>query len=173
MIYLRALELDDLDRTHRWHNDPALYGTIVGAFRYVSRAAEREWLERKQAFSDQEINLAICLAADSSHIGNVYLRSIDWIARHAEVAGLFIGEPDCRSKGYATAALRRLIQHAFQDLGLLRLYAFVLEENHAIRRVLEKCDFVVEGRLHQHAFKNGVFKDVLLAGLCARADEPR
>ena len=166
MVYLRALERDDLERTHRWHNDPALYETVAGAFRYVSRATEEEWLCQKQAFSSQEVNLALCLTSDSTHIGNIYLRNINWVARHAEVAGLFIGEPEQRSKGYGTAALRLLIQHAFRDLGLLRLYAFILEENQPARRVIEKCGFIVEGRLRRHAYKNGEFKNVLVVGLC-------
>jgi RimJ/RimL family protein N-acetyltransferase len=165
-VYLRALELDDLERTHRWHNDPTLYETLVGPFRYVSRATEEEWLRQKQAYSNQEVNLAICLVADSRHIGNIYLRRFNWIARHAEVSGLFIGEPEQRSKGYGTAALRLLIQHAFRDLGLWRLYAFVLEENEPIRRVVEKCGFTVEGKLCKHAYKRGEFKDVLVVGLC-------
>ena len=165
-VYLRALELNDLERTHRWHNDPALYETVVGAFRYVSRAAEEEWLCQKQAFSNQEVNLALCLTSDSTHIGNIYLRNINWIARHAEVAGLLIGEPEQRSKGYGTTALRLLIQHAFRDLGLLRLYAFILEENQPVRRVIEKCGFIVEGKLRKHAYKNGEFKNVLVVGLC-------
>jgi RimJ/RimL family protein N-acetyltransferase len=165
IVYLRALELDDLERTHQWHNNPALYETMVGAFRYVSRAAEEEWLRQKQAYSNQEVNLAICLTADSTHIGNIYLRSIDWIARHAEVAGLFIAEPGHRSKGYGTVALRLVIKHAFRDLGLLRLYCFVLEGNQPICRTVEKCGFIVEGKLRQHACKNGNFQDVLVLGL--------
>jgi RimJ/RimL family protein N-acetyltransferase len=170
-VYLRALEIDDLERTHRWHNDPSLYQTLVGPFRYVSLPAEEAWLRQKQAFSHQEVNLAICLPADSRHVGNIYLREIDWIARHAEVS-MFIAEAEERSKGYGTAALRLAIQHAFGDLGLLRLYAFVLEENEPIRRVLDRCSFVVEGKLRRHAFKHGALKDVLIAGLC-REDWPQ
>jgi RimJ/RimL family protein N-acetyltransferase len=169
-VYLRALELDDLERTHRWHNDPILYETLVGPFRYVSRATEEDWLRRKVASPDQEINLAICLTADSTHIGNVYMRNIDWLARHAEVS-MFLGEPEQRSKGYGTAALRLLIRHAFRDLGLSRLYAFILEENTASLRMCEKCGFVLEGKLRQHAYKNGEFRDLLVVGVCSVARE--
>ena len=166
LVYLRAFELGDLERTQKWHNDPALYETVVGAFRYVSRAAEEEWLRQKQAYSNQEVNLAICLKADSTHVGNMYLRNINWIARHAEVS-MFIGESEQRGKGYGTAALRLLIQHAFRDLGLLRLYAFVLEENLPVLQVCEKCGLILEGKLRQHAYKDGEFKDVLVVGLCS------
>ena len=60
-----------------------------------------------------------------------------------------------------------LINYAFQDLGLLRLYLFVLEDNTPAMRVYEKCGFIVEGKLRRHAFKEGKFKDVLVMGICA------
>lgn len=166
-VYLRALEIDDLERTQRWHNDPTLYETMVGAFRFVSRAAEEQWLRQKTAFSDDEVNLAICLTDGAEHVGNIYLRHIDWIARCAEVSGLFIGERQQRRRGYASEALRLLVTHAFADLGLQRLYAFVLAENQAIHQVVQNCGFVVEGALRRHTFKRGEFKDVLLVALVA------
>jgi RimJ/RimL family protein N-acetyltransferase len=170
-VYLRSLELDDLDRTHRWHNDPALYEMLVGTFRYVSRVAEEEWLRRKLAYSNQEVNLAICLTSSSQHIGNFYLRNIDWIARHADM-GILIGEPGELSKGYGTEALRLVITHAFRDLGLLKLYAHTFAENTAAIKILEKCGAVMEGRLPRHCFKGGEFKDVLIMAVYAEDYAP-
>ena len=68
-VYLRALELGDLDRTYKWHNDPELYKKLVGSFHYFSRATEEEWLQKKQVYSPQEVDLAICLTDNSRHIG--------------------------------------------------------------------------------------------------------
>ncbi|MBN2136446.1 MAG: GNAT family N-acetyltransferase [Sedimentisphaerales bacterium] len=166
-VYLRSLELDDLEETHKWHNDPALYESLTGPFRYVSRGAEKEWLQEKQAYSNRQISLAICLSSNSEHIGNIYLCEIDWIARHAKLA-IFIGESKCQSKGYGQAAICLLQKHAFEDLGLSRLYLHVLEDNKRAIRVYEKCGFVVEGRLPRHALKKGKLKDVLVMGMCIR-----
>jgi len=164
-VYLRALEIGDLDRTHKWHNDPELYRTM-GIFHYVSRATDEEWLRKRQAFSTSELNLAICLTSDSQHIGNIYLRNIDWIARNAELR-IFIGDQEQRSKGLGQAAIRLLIKHAFQDLGLMRLYLFVLEDNEPAIRAYEKCGFVIEGNLRKHFFNEGRLKNYLVMGLCA------
>jgi RimJ/RimL family protein N-acetyltransferase len=165
-VFLRALEVDDLERTYQWHNDSDLYQSLTGTFRYVSQPAEEEWLSKKQGFSTREVSLAICLSGDSEHIGNIYLNNVDWVARHASV-GVFIGNSDQHGKGYGQAAMRSLIKHAFEDLGLLRLYLFVLEDNKPAIRLYEKCGFVTEGRLRKHAFKSGKHKDVLVMGLCA------
>ena len=164
-VYLRALDLSDLDRTQRWHNDRSLYETLAGPFRYASRAVEEEWLRRAQAPSAQQVNLAICLSATSEHIGNIYLREIDWIARHAELH-IFIGDPRQRGNGYGRAAVRQLIDYAFGDLGLHRVYLFVLADNHAAQRAYVACGMVHEGVLRDHAYKAGAYRDVLVMGIC-------
>jgi RimJ/RimL family protein N-acetyltransferase len=164
-VYLRALDLSDLERTWKWHNDSGLYETLVHPFRHVSRAAEEEWIRRKLAYSQTEIQLAICLKESNQHIGIINLCSIDWTTRMAEI-GIFIGEPEHRSKGYGRQAMRLMLRHAFNDLGLLRLYLTVFADNHPALRAYEKCGFVVEGRLRRHAYKLGQFKDLIFMGIC-------
>jgi RimJ/RimL family protein N-acetyltransferase len=165
-LYLRALEASDLERTWQWHNDPSLYELLVSPFRYVSRAAEEEWLRQKTAYSRTEIQLAICLKQGDVHIGNIHLTNIDWVARHA-CLGIFIGVPEHRSKGYGPQALRLLLRHAFRDLGLQRVYLTVLADNPQAIRAYEKCGLVVEGRLRRHAYKQGQFQDLVFMGICA------
>lgn len=165
-VYLRALEPSDVDRTRMWHNDPRLYDTLVSPFRYVSQAAEGEWLHSKTAYSQTEIQLAICLKEGERHIGNIHLTDIDWVARHGYL-GIFIGETQYQSKGYGQQALRLMLRHAFTDLGLHRVYLTVLDDNPRAIRAYEKCGFVIEGRLRQHAYKRGQFRDLILMGICA------
>lgn len=165
-VYLRALEVSDLDRTWKWHNDPGLYATLISPFRYVSRAAEEEWLRRKAAYSQTEIQLAICLKEGERHIGDVYLTDIDWVSRHATV-GIFIGETQYQSKGYGQQALRLILRHAFHDLALQHVHLTVLDDNTRAIRVYEKCGFAIEGRLRQHVYKRGRFRDLIIMGICA------
>jgi RimJ/RimL family protein N-acetyltransferase len=163
-VFLRPLEREDLERVYRWHNDPSLYASLLGPFRLVSRVTVEEWLLKKAAYSAHEANLAICVTRDSRHIGNIYLRDIDWQSRRAEVH-FFIGERDARSRGFGQAALRLLIRHAFGELELSRLFAFALADNLASIRMLERCGFAVEGRLRKHLFKGREARDALVLGL--------
>jgi len=166
-VYLRALETSDLERCHTWHNDKSIYETLVDPFRFVSKGAEQAWIDRRTAFSANEINLAICLKESDVHVGNIYLRQIDWISRNAQL-GIFIADGEDRSKGYGKSAIRQLLSHAFNDLGLNKIYFDVLADNHAALRVYEKCGFVVEGRLKNHVFKQGKWKDLIVMGLCVK-----
>jgi RimJ/RimL family protein N-acetyltransferase len=163
-IYLRPLSYDDLDRVLAWHNSPELYETLAGHFRQVSRETEAEWLRRRLEAKD-EVNLAICLSGADEHIGNIYLRHIDSIARNAELH-IFIAPPGYRGKGYGSIAVQLMIEHAFKDLDLARLYLYVLASNSAAIAAYEKCGFVKEGLLRRQAFKKGAFEDMVVMGIC-------
>jgi len=163
-IYLRALDISDLERVYVWHNDQSLYEHLGGVFRWVSRTAEEAWVRQRCAYSATEVNLAICLVDTDEHIGNVYLRNIDWVGRHAELH-ILIGSAAQRGKGYGKEAIELALAHAFNDLGLERIYLFVLASNETAQRLYRKCGFIEEGRLRKHAYKQGEFIDVIVMGL--------
>jgi RimJ/RimL family protein N-acetyltransferase len=68
-VYLRAIDEADLEAVHRWHNDPALYASLVGTFVPTSLATERAWLQRVSAWSEQARNFALCAREDDRLIG--------------------------------------------------------------------------------------------------------
>lgn len=168
LVFLRPLESNDLSRIHKWHNDHELYSHFSGSHRFVSMTVVEQWLRTNMEYSNESVSFAICIAENHEHIGNIYLRAIEWVARHAEVA-MFIADPTHRSKGYGQTALRLMIRHAFDDLGLMRLHLRTLYDNQYAVRIYEKCGFRIEGRLHRHAYKDGQFKDVLIMGLCVES----
>ncbi len=167
-VYLRALELSDAALVHTWHNDRNLYELLGGPFHFVSRHAVEAWLDRKTSYaaSSDEVSLAICVAASGKHIGNIYLRHINWITSHAEMQ-ILIGDSSERSKGYGSSALRQILSYAFNDLGLNRIYLYVLTENATAAHSYEKNGFSLEGTLRGHIMKQGCRKDVHIMAISA------
>lgn len=163
-VFLRPLEFTDLQRIYQWHNDAQLYSTLTGPFHPVSKQALEQWLTVRVQFSIKEINFAICLTETSEHIGNIYLREIDYISRNA-LLGAFIGNREHRAKGYASEALIQVVEYSFYVLGLNRLYMHVLADNPGAIKHLQKCGFIIEGTMREHSFKNGQYKDVLIFGM--------
>ena len=167
-IYLRALEASDVDRCYKWHNDSSLYEMLGGPFHFISKQAVESWVERKTSYSahgSDEVSLAICVRGEDKHIGNLYLRQINWIARNAELQ-IYIGEPDERSKGYGKVAVVRLLAYAFRDLGLRLIYLYVLSDNSPAIRTYEKIGFKIEGELRNRVFKQGDWKDMIVMAIC-------
>lgn len=65
-------------------------------------------------------------------------------------------------RGIGTAALIGVSRHVLEHYDLMRLFALPFAENRASVRVLEKAGYVLEGRLHQSAIKDGRVRDQLL-----------
>ena len=73
-------------------------------------------------------------------------------------------------RGIATEASRMLSDYALGDGGIRRLEALVFAQNAASARVLEKCGFVLEGRLRRHYLdRSGNVCDALLFARLAPA----
>lgn len=164
-VYLRAIEPEDLDRVYKWHNDFTLYQSLGGTYRFVSHKTVENWIQQKTTFSNNEINLAICIRQTNEHIGNIYLKDIDLQNRHGFLH-ILIGSPEHRTKGYGTQAVLKLMDHAFNAIGLERIVLHLLADNAAAYKLYQKCGFLQEGIMKRHVFKEGVFKDIIIMGIC-------
>lgn len=76
---------------------------------------------------------------------------------NAEI-GYWIGEPYWR-KGYATEAVKLLVNYAFHELDLLRVYAHIFEYNIGSMNVLEKTGFEKEAIIKSSIIKKGEIFD--------------
>jgi ribosomal-protein-alanine N-acetyltransferase len=73
--------------------------------------------------------------------------------------------PEFGRQGIMTIVLAMLCRHGFDELGLLKLSATVFEQNRAVRRVLEKNAFALEGVLRKHFMIEGKLVDACLYGM--------
>lgn len=62
-------------------------------------------------------------------------------------------------KGYATEAVRLILDMAFKELGFHRVEAGVMPRNIGSARVLEKVGFVLEGLARDYIKINGIWED--------------
>ena len=157
-LVLRPFRPDDLEPLLAFHSDPQ-------AVRYVpypprDRDAVATVLERKLANTawQQEgdlLELAVARADDGELVGDVLLalRSVE----HETVEVGYIFAPAHGGQGYATEAVRALIDLAFGELGARRVIARVDARNLPSRRLLERLGL----RLEAHLVENEWFKGEL------------
>ena len=81
-------------------------------------------------------------------------------ARSAHI-GYWLGEPYW-GRGIMTAVVGAVTEHAFGELGILRLEAPVFAWNPASMRVLEKCGYAREGVMRRSVIKDGEVIDSML-----------
>ncbi len=114
--------------------------------------------------SKDKLVFAVELKEGKNHIGNISLQNINYIDRSAEIS-FIMGERDFWGKGYAAQAAIVLINHAFYQLGLARIYFGTSEKNIGMQKVGEKLRFKKEGIRRKAIYKNGAFCDIYEYGL--------
>jgi diamine N-acetyltransferase len=138
LVRLAALSEEDAEPLFRWINDRELV-VLNAPFKPVTRDEHRRWLDRIRSAPDVEI-FGIRRRADDELIGSCQLKRI-----HAErgtcALQIRIGERDAWNKGYGTEAVRLLVEHAFEDLGLRQVELEVFAHNERAIRAYEKAGF--------------------------------
>ena len=117
-VYLRLIEESDLERTHRWINDPEI-GEIMG-YLPLTMEKQRQWF-KTTVDTQCKFIFAICLIENDHHIGNVGLGRIDYIDRNA-IFSIFIYSREHRGKGYGIEASKLALDFAFRRLNLHKVY---------------------------------------------------
>lgn len=162
-IYLRAFEPDDYKTSIRWRKDDQIWDMLGGAKYFVSEAYEKKWIE-DTIFNSKEIRLAICLKEDDKYIGNAYITNIDMINRTG-ISHVLIGEKSYWGKGYAGEALKMLLDYVFNERGLHRIMALVLESNIQSVKILVKLGYRQEGVLRHSVYKNGRYNNQVILSI--------
>lgn len=134
-----------------------------------------EWTDRTpeavqafvQMFVDQQADqprtrfqLAVTLPESGAVIGNCGIRLPAAGSHEAEIG--YELAPDQWGRGYATEAVAAIIHFGFAELGVHRISAWLVADNIASARVLEKCGFQLEGRLRDKEMYKGRYWDVLM-----------
>ena len=161
--YLRGLSVDDLGTEYfQWLNDQ-------NTTKYMHNGMFPNSDKKMKAFFDRvtdsntDLVLAIISKIDDVHIGNLGLHNINWIYRKAEL-GILVGNNSYAGKGLASEAMRLLLGHSFNRLGLNKVFVRTEEENTAAYKAFEKVGFKEEGRLRQECMRDGKFFDTVYMG---------
>ncbi len=94
-----------------------------------------------KGFLEKKDVLAVYHRDDHKVIGSVGLhQKIDLLGNHYYEIGYVLSTP-YEGQGLMTEAVKRVIQHAFVNLKIDRLFVCHFIENEKSRRVIEKCGF--------------------------------
>lgn len=166
-LCLRWLEESDLDAVHAVFSDPDTLRYWSHA-PFVERAQSAAYLESiRRYFAQGDLwQWGVAHNGDGAVLGTVTLNQIDTTHKRAEI-GFVIGRAHWQ-QGYATEALRLLLAHAFDSMGLQRIGADVDPRNIASLRTLARLGFVREGHARETWRVGGGVQDSVLLGLLAR-----
>ena len=168
-VALTPLGTDDLPALMSWINERE-QELFNAPYKPVHESQHQAWFEGIQARNDVVI-FGIRLLQDRKLIGSCQLHSVDHVHRSAELQ-IRIGNTSQRGRGYGLEAVRLLLEFAFNDLNLHRVYLHVFSTNTAAIRLYEKAGFKKEGMLREAAHINGKYIDVAVMGILRDEHEP-
>ena len=144
-ISLRALEPEDLELLYQWENNDS-YWIISNNFSPFSKFILKRYLENshKDIYETGQLRFMIDHMEDKMTIGTIDLFDFDPFHKRAGL-GILIANEAYRRKGYATMALRCLINYCFTTLQLHQLYCNILSNNSESIDLFKKQGFVQTG----------------------------
>jgi RimJ/RimL family protein N-acetyltransferase len=124
----------------------------------------RAWYGSRSAQPDR-LDLAVTDRATGRLVGEVVL--YDWDPVHRSCTFRTLVGPEGRGRGLGTEAVRLIVGHGFESLGLHRIALDLFSHNHRARRVYEKAGFVEEGVTRQSVLRDGQWYDQTLMSVLA------
>jgi len=156
-LVLRELHEDDLLSYHQLFSDERV-------LRYYGLKPKKEPSEllgrlnrMVKLFPKQGIRFAICLRNTDRLIGTIGFKYWDSRSKKSEISYDLV--PQYWNKGYMTEALQAVTEFGF-SFDLNRIEAWVMTENDASGKVLEKCGYKSEGIHRESMMWNGKYRDL-------------
>ncbi|MDJ0522391.1 MAG: GNAT family N-acetyltransferase [Planctomycetota bacterium] len=143
-LTLRPFRPEDVEAFHAIWGDPEVIWWGANESLAVTREGFERLLARHEAWPPGIGWLAVCPRGEDDILGDILLQPAPF------VDGIEIGwhfRRDAWGRGYATEAARAVLQRAFAERVVERLYAIVALQNPRSLRIVEKLGFsAVEDR---------------------------
>ncbi|GIP61052.1 GNAT family protein [Paenibacillus sp. FSL W8-0186] len=163
MIKLRKLSANDYTTYHDWRNDMEVMETTSLNFDIYTLEETEQFISAIAAQSTAKGYLIEYKETEQT-VGIVSLINIDYKNRSAECV-IDIGVKDVWGKGIGTAAISLILEYAFNELNLNRLYLQVFSFNERAIKLYEKMGFIHEGKFRQALYRKGKWHDIVIMGI--------
>ena len=158
-LILREMTLDDVEFYFRhFNNDRVVEGSCFSGPKSLEAAKEELELYCIKPFKENRgIRWGIVRKEDNELIGTCGY--YDWIktAHRAEIG--YDLNPAYWGQGIMTEALRAVLKHGFEKMGLNRIQVIIDSKNTRSLKLVHRLGFKKEGVLRQSSYFNGQFLD--------------
>ena len=152
-VVIRDFREEDIENKVKWINDPG-----NNSFLHYNIPLERDKTKHWFAHKDNETRQDCVIEFEGLPVGLIGLLAIDRKNRKAEYY-VSMGEKDFKRRGIASTATKLILDYAFHDLNLNKVYLNVDAENEAACHLYEKTGFHCEGLFRQDLLHRGKLVD--------------
>lgn len=165
-IRLRKLSNEDVSIYHKWRNDIEVMrftNPSLDVFTY----ADTEGFVNRVIESSNSKGYMIEEISTNKSIGVTSIINIDYGSQNAECI-IDIGDKDYWGKGFGREAFKLLLDYAFKELNLHKVYLRVFSFNERAIKLYENLGFDIEGKLKEQLYRDGKWHDIIFMGLLKR-----
>jgi RimJ/RimL family protein N-acetyltransferase len=164
LVKLRLVEEHDVDDILTWVNDKSVVGNLATfAGKPLTRDDELAWVRKVRTSTDERV-YTVTATDTGRYLGQVGLHQIFWRSKLARGAAI-IARTEEMGRGYGSAAIASLMDIAFDELGLHKVWLMVFATNERSRRTWQRLGFLEEGTLRDEYFHDGKWHDMVRMGL--------
>jgi len=168
MVRLVRMGEEHIDRTCNWLAQSAALRAQIDSLDVPTLDGNRRYWQQK--LQDQSREDYAILAAAARHVGNCGLVAIDPRREKAEL-WIYLGET--YGKGVGGTALHLLLNRAFDELKLHRVYIRVVATNPRALAFYLRAGFKVEGQARGDTIQDGKRLDATLLSILSNEYRPR
>ena len=160
MIFkLKAWTLSDLDSLVKYANNWNVAKNMTDKFPFpYSKSNGEAFIEF--ATKDDPIHI-FAIDIEGQAVGGIGIHPQDDIHRKNAELGYWLAEPFW-GQGIVSNAIKQTIDFAFTTYDIDRIFARPFGTNIASQKILEKNNFILEGKFDKVLIKNGEFLDELI-----------
>lgn len=161
-LVLRAFDKSDLDAVEAYYGLPEVQRYLDWKARdrvEIRAALDAMCLQRRVNRPGDTLTVAVQRRTDDALIGQVSVRWTDATAGQGELR--FVFNPLYRRQGYASEAVRAMLDLSFDQMNLHRVFARVGGDNQRSARLLKGLGMRLEAHYREHALFQGEWDEEL------------
>ncbi|MBP3308774.1 MAG: GNAT family N-acetyltransferase [Clostridia bacterium] len=159
-VTIRRFLSKDISKKVEWINNPD-NNTYLHYDLPLEEEKTRAWFEKN---FDRTDRFDAVIEVDGVAVGLIGLLSIDKRNLKAEFY-ICIGETGCKGKGVAKQSSKLLLDYAFNELKLNKVYLYTEVDNISAQRLFERVGFEKEGLLREDLIYRGRKVDRFVYGI--------
>lgn len=155
-VSLRRLELRDAEPMLEWMLEPGIYEKMQYDPKEQSIERCQEFIQT--SWVDENNHHYAITNETQEYLGTVSLKNIDNKNKNAEFAIAL--HPKAMGKGISAMALQEIMEKAFDELKLHKVYLYVRSDNKRAIAFYEKNQLKYEGCFEEHLYVDGEYIDL-------------
>ncbi len=157
-ITLKGLEYHQLPILKEWMNDFEIAIKLLRIEPSITYFTEK-WYN---SFQDDRTKLIFSIndRLSDKFIGCIGVNNIEFIDKKGEIY-IYIGDRSYWNRGYASEALKIIMDYLFNYYNLNKLYLNVRADNQNAIKLYNKVGFKIEGKFRNDKFIEGKYIDII------------